>query len=152
MESRVRIGSMLGLMKLARLKAILRRRSALHRKIEHEPTLRSELFSADQMERHGRTLAGLHRLSQWQTADLLLPRLADNESVLIDACEMLTEAMRSSRRITPAGEWLLDNFYLIEEQIQLARRHPRPPRSGQLDSLREGDVALRPRRGLRGAA
>ena len=36
--------------------------------------------------------------------------------------------------------------------VQLARRHPRPPRSGQLDSLREGDVALRPRRGLRGAA
>jgi tetratricopeptide (TPR) repeat protein len=35
--------------------------------------------------------------------------------------------------------------------VQLARRHPRPPRPGQLDSLREGDVALRPRRGLRGA-
>ena len=23
----------------------------------------------------------------------------------------------------PAAEWLLDNFYLIEEQIQLAHRH-----------------------------
>ena len=28
-----------------------------------EPPLRSELFSADQMEQHGKTLAGLHQLS-----------------------------------------------------------------------------------------
>jgi cyclic beta-1,2-glucan synthetase len=26
-------------------------------------------------------------------------------------------------RLTPAAEWMLDNFYLIEEQIQMARRH-----------------------------
>ena len=30
--------------------------------------------------------------------------------------------MKASRRITPAGEWLLDNFYLIEEQIRAAKR------------------------------
>src|SRR4249919_1938875 len=97
LDSHLKIGSMLGSLKLARLKAVLRRRSALHRRIEHEPTLRSELFSADQMERHGKTLAGQHRLSQWRTVELLLPRLADNEAVLLRACEMLTEAMRSSR-------------------------------------------------------
>ena len=28
-----------------------------------EPPLRSELFSADQMEQHGKTLAGSHKLS-----------------------------------------------------------------------------------------
>ena len=32
-------------------------------------------------------------------------------------------AVAADRRITPAGEWLLDNFYLIEEQIRLARKH-----------------------------
>ena len=36
---------------------------------------------------------------------------------------LLTAAVRAGRRITPAGEWLLDNFYLIEEQIRTARRH-----------------------------
>ena len=76
---------MLGVMKLARIRARLRRRSALHRKLENEPTLRSELYSADQMERHGRTLAGLHRLSKRQSANLLLSRLTDNESVLSHA-------------------------------------------------------------------
>jgi cellobiose phosphorylase len=136
---------MLGFMKLTRLKAILRRRSALRRKIEHEPTLRSELFSADQMERHGRVLAGLHRLSQRHNADLLLTRLVDNETLLIDACEMLTGAMRSSRRITPAAEWLLDNYYLIEEQIRTARRHLPKGYSRELPRLRNGPSAGLPR-------
>ena len=35
----------------------------------------------------------------------------------------MAEAVKGSRRITPAGEWLLDNFYLIEEQIRMAKRH-----------------------------
>jgi len=47
----------------------------------------------------------------------LLTRLAENEGVLIGACNLLTGGGQANRRIVPAGEWLLDNFYLIEEQI-----------------------------------
>ena len=53
----------------------------------------------------------------------LLTRLAENEGVLIGACNLLTAAVKTNRRIAPAGEWLLDNFYLIEEQIRTAKRH-----------------------------
>jgi cyclic beta-1,2-glucan synthetase len=56
-------------------------------------------------------------------ADGLLARLDDNERTLIEVCKLLTGAVAGNRRITPAGEWLLDNFYLIEEQIRMARRH-----------------------------
>ncbi|QTN34381.1 cyclic beta 1-2 glucan synthetase [Akkermansiaceae bacterium] len=31
--------------------------------------------------------------------------------------------MNPGDRLPPAAEWMLDNFYLIEEQIQMARRH-----------------------------
>ena len=48
-----------------------------------EPPLRSELFSADQMEQHGKTLAGSHKLSPERAPDQLLARLAENEGVLI---------------------------------------------------------------------
>ena len=78
------------------------------------PPLRAELFSADQMERHGKTLAGSHRLSPQRAPDQLLARLAENEDVLSEACHLLTAAVKANRRISPAGEWLLDNFYLIE--------------------------------------
>ena len=56
---------------------------------------------------------------------------------------MLTEAVRSRLRITPAGEWLLDNFYLIEEQIRTARRHLPKGYSRELPRLAQG-----PSRGL----
>ncbi len=50
-----------------------------------EPPLRSELFSSEQMEQHGRTLAGSHKLSPGHAPDQLLARLAENEEVLIGA-------------------------------------------------------------------
>jgi cyclic beta-1,2-glucan synthetase len=85
-----------------------------------EPPLRAELFSADQMEQHGKNLAGSHKLSPGRAPDLLLARLAENEDVLLGVRNLLTEAVKANRRITPAGEWLLDNFYLIEEHRQKA--------------------------------
>ena len=54
---------------------------------------------------------------------ICLPRLAENEAVLMDVRDLVAEAVKANRRITPAGEWLLDNFYLIEEQIRMAKRH-----------------------------
>ncbi len=82
-----------------------------------ELPLRAELFSADQMKQHGKSLAGLHRIQPGRSQRSLLVRLADNESLLVQVYNLLTEDIRTDRRITPAGEWLLDNFYLIEEQI-----------------------------------
>ena len=90
---------------------------------EEEAPLRSELFSADQMELHGKALAATHALSSEYAPDQLLARLAANESVLLKVRALLTAAVSAKRRITPAGEWLLDNFYLISEQIRTARRH-----------------------------
>ena len=55
-----------------------------------ELPLRAELFSADQMERHGKTLAGSHRLGLRRAPDQLLARLAENEGVLLEACNLLT--------------------------------------------------------------
>ena len=110
-----------------------------------ELPLRSELFSRDQMEQHGRRLAASHRVASAHGADQLLPRLAENESVLIEALELLTEAAKADRRIAPAGEWLLDNFYLIEEQIRTAKRHLPKGYSRELPRLLSGPSAGLPR-------
>ena len=110
-----------------------------------EPPLRSELFSADQMEQHGKVLAGSHRLSPERARDRLLKRLAENEGVLLEVRNLLTEAVKANRRITPAGEWLLDNFYLIEEQIRTAKRHLPKGYSQGLPRLLNGPSAGLPR-------
>src|SRR5512140_3670373 len=109
------------------------------------PPLRAELFSAEQMEQHGKALAGTHRLRVERAPDQLLARLAENEDVLLQACKMLTTAVKANRRISPAGEWLLDNFYLIEEQIRTARRHLPKGYSRELPRLAHGPSAGLPR-------
>ncbi|MHB1058592.1 MAG: GH36-type glycosyl hydrolase domain-containing protein [Rhodanobacter sp.] len=139
------IGNLLDLFKLRRLRAFRRRRAADRSRPEQEPALRAELFSIEQMERHGRALAGQHRLSPRSSIDLLLARLADNEAVLTHACERLTSATRKRLRITPAGEWLLDNFYLVEEQIRIARRHLPKGYSRELPRLANGPSRDLPR-------
>lgn len=95
--------------------------SSAKRNYLHEEPLRAELFSSDQMERFGKTLAGTHKLSSKPTHDQLLKRLADNEIVLIKVRKLLSDSLKNKVQITPAGEWLIDNFYLIEEHIRNAK-------------------------------
>ncbi len=107
--------------------------------------LRAELYSADQMAQHGRALAATHRLASGSVADRLLDRLAANENTLIGVCRRLTSVATEKRRITPAGEWLLDNFYLIEEQIRTAKRHLPKGYSRELPRLATGPSTGHPR-------
>lgn len=89
----------------------------------HEEPLRAELFSTEQMERFGKTLATKHELSKKPSKDHLLNRLADNESILHAVHKLLTDAIKRKYQISPAGEWLMDNFYLVEEHIRIAKTH-----------------------------
>ena len=105
----------------------------------------AELFSADQMERHGAFLADRHALRARHGPDQLLPKLAVNQRALLAACTVLTNALKANRRIAPVGEWLLDNFYLIEDQIRIAIRHLPKGYSRELPQLAEGPSAGLPR-------
>ena len=110
---------------------------------DDQTPLRAELFSVEQMEQHGKALAATHVLSTSRPRTRLLERLDENERVLIETFDMLTAAVRSRLRIAPSGEWLLDNFYLIEEQIRTARQHLPKEYSRGLPHLAQG-----PSRGL----
>ncbi|MCI4205464.1 GH36-type glycosyl hydrolase domain-containing protein [Dickeya dianthicola] len=83
--------------------------------------IKAELFSTAQMERYGQKLAHSHKLSPMKQPYYLLRRLEDNEAVITRNCYLLNAADQAS--ITPEGEWLLDNYYLIEEQIRMVRHH-----------------------------
>ncbi len=63
----------------------------------------------------------------------------------MEVCDLLTAAVTANRRITPAAEWLLDNFYLIEEQIRTAKRHLPKGYSRELPRLAHGPSARLPR-------
>ncbi|SHN62671.1 GH36-type glycosyl hydrolase domain-containing protein [Desulfovibrio litoralis] len=88
-----------------------------------EPPFRLELLNAEQQAQHSKTLAATHILKPGRSRSRLLARLDENERVLFDVHALLVTDIDAGQRITPAGEWLLDNFYVIEEQIRTARRH-----------------------------
>jgi cellobiose phosphorylase len=112
---------------------------------DDQAPLRSELFSAAQMSAHGRNLAGVHQLSKQSGPDRLLARLTDNAHVIASASADLTRAAKAGLRLAPAAEWLLDNFYLIEEQIRMARRHLPKHYSRELPRLANKGIEGTPR-------
>ncbi|HTB30872.1 MAG TPA: cyclic beta 1-2 glucan synthetase, partial [Bacteroidia bacterium] len=107
----------------------------------NEEPLRAELYSSEQLGRFGKTLAGTHKLSSKTAKDHLLRRLSDNENVLHEVRKLLTYSIKRKYQITPAGEWLIDNFYLIEEHILSAKRHFPKDYSEDLPQLAEGASA-----------
>ena len=111
---------------------------------EEEP-LRSELLSTSQMEHYGKFLATKHILTKKATADKLLPRLAENEIVLRQVFNLLSSVVKSANRITPAAEWLLDNYYLIDEQILTTKNHLPTRYSRELPKLASGPSKDKPR-------
>ena len=107
----------------------------------NEEPMREELFSSDQMEDLGKTLATRHQVSTNPGKDHLLRRLADNEDTLQEVRKLLTDSIKKNYQVTPAGEWLIDNFYLIEEHIRIAKTHFPKNYSEDLPQLLNGTSA-----------
>jgi len=114
------------------------------RPLTSEPPLRAELFSVEQLARHAQALAASHRIVNRRGSNRLLARLGRNENILREF-KRSTLTVNPNQRITPAVEWLLDNFYLIEEQIQLAKQHLPRVYSRELPRLTSGTSARLPR-------
>lgn len=113
--------------------------------LAEEAPLRSALFNSQQMAEHGKALAASHKLAKGRAPDLLLARLEANEKTLVEACGLISAAVLAQRGITPAGAWLLDNFYLVEEQIRTTKRHLPKDYSRGLPRLAGGPSQGRPR-------
>ncbi len=120
------------------------RESPLTKPADEQP-LRAELFNVDQLERHAKAIAAAHQLAAGRARDKLLLRLDENQQVLIETYDLMTAAADQNRRIEPAAEWLLDNFYLVEEQIRAIRRLLPPTYSRELPRLASGPAAGFPR-------
>lgn len=101
----------------------LRLRSKAADEGKEPPRIPAEIFSTNQMERYGITLALSHELTQKVSSSILLNRLSKSEDIIIDACKTLSEKTNENDSFSPAREWLLDNFYLIQEQVHSIRRH-----------------------------
>ena len=87
-----------------------------------ELPIREELYSIDRLEQYAVALAAEHEISEKRRrVNLLLPRLEQNGRKLVAAYKTLADSIREEHVISPAAEWLVDNFHLVEEQVREIR-------------------------------
>ncbi len=88
---------------------------------EVQQPIRAELFGAQRFEEHGRSLAAAQAVAppgSVQSGPAFFPRVQENIAALRQAFDYISLTSRSGHYVTPAAEWLLDNFHLIEAQLQ----------------------------------
>ena len=120
----------------------LQQESAWHSK----ELIRSELFSAERLEQHAASLAAEQRVASGPVAGRpLVSRLRDNGKVLRAAYHAIAGAIREGRAISPAAEWLVDNYHVVDAQIQQIKDDLPPGYYRQLPKLAGGPLAGYPR-------
>ena len=65
----------------------------------------------------------------------MFPRFEENARLLRDAYRTLADDVHHGQFVTPAGEWLLDNFHLVAAEIREVRRNLPHGYSLQLPAL-----------------
>jgi cyclic beta-1,2-glucan synthetase len=108
--------------------------------------IREELFSMERLEQHAASLAEAQSLTSRRLARVSLnTRLNDNATALLRAYRTIVAALRAGQTITPAAEWLVDNYPLVQEQIRQIQDDLPPRYYRQLPRLASGPFAGYPR-------
>src|SRR5215217_4720158 len=110
-----------------------------------EKPFQAEFFSVERLEQYAQTLATEHKTVTRKGHAQLLPRLADNGRKLEAAYKALVEALRQGHSISPAAEWLVDNYHIIEEQLREIRQDLPTSYYHELPKLAHGELEGYPR-------
>jgi len=120
--------------------------SPLAKRVELEEPIRAELFGVERLEQHAASLAA----AQVVTADarvgrLLTPRVLDNGRVLVASYQAIARTILDEKTITPAAEWFIDNFHIVDEQLREIIDDLPPGYYRQLPKLASGHLENYPR-------
>jgi cyclic beta-1,2-glucan synthetase len=64
------------------------------------------------------SLAKIHKVSPTSHKSIpIKPILEESKKILTETYRALSKHVKSEKEISPASEWLMDNFYIIQEQI-----------------------------------
>lgn len=113
--------------------------------LSDEP-IRSELFSIERLEQHAESLAAAQPVSlQPGPGRPLVARLKENSRVLLASYRVIAKAVNEDQAITPAAEWLVDNYHIVDDQIREIHDDLPDGFYRQLPKLTEGPLRGYPR-------
>src|SRR5438876_11386819 len=108
--------------------------------------IRAELFGVERLEQHAASLAAAQRvIGPSGRGRSLLTRVEDNGRVLRESYRATAASIREVRAITPAAEWLVDNFHIVDEQLREIRDDLPADYYRELPKLARGHLAGYPR-------
>ncbi len=111
-----------------------------------EAPIRAELLSSELLDQFASDLARLQPLlPSSDHGRVLLRRSRQNARVLRKHFDSIANTAASRRSVTPAAEWFVDNYYVIERQLQLIRDDLPSGYYRQLPKLAHGELAGLPR-------
>jgi cyclic beta-1,2-glucan synthetase len=113
---------------------------------EADPPIRGEIFSAERLELHAKELAARQPITPayWRGHDLAAAARR-NGRILFECHGAIATAAREQRAITPAAEWLLDNFHVFDEQLKTIHHDCTPKVLRSLPRLADGPLRGYPR-------
>ncbi|HMH25793.1 MAG TPA: hypothetical protein VK542_04310, partial [Gemmatimonadaceae bacterium] len=110
--------------------------------------IRGEVLGLERLGERARAVARGHHLLPAQKqrgAGPLLLRLEDTREVLDRVYHELNSGAERGLDISPAGDWLLDNFYIVQEHIREIRTNLPKGYYEELPKLATGSLAGYPR-------
>lgn len=76
-----------------------------------------------QLEKHLENMAITHDLKEKSDKNTYpIPRLMENYELIKEVYNLLNKNLKQNISVHPAGEWLLDNFYIIEQSVKQIKR------------------------------
>ena len=81
--------------------------------------LNGALLDKEQLQKHLEKIAVSHNLNNKSNKNTYpIPQMLQNFEFIKEVYKLLNEHVKLGITIHPAGEWLLDNFYIIEETVK----------------------------------
>lgn len=97
----------------------IKARSGIFLKMGKVLKINGTLLDKKQLENHLQKIASNHNLvNQSQKETYPVPQMVENFKVIEQVYNLLNEHLKLGISIHPAGEWLLDNLYIIEETVK----------------------------------
>lgn len=76
-----------------------------------------------QLEKHLENISITHNIKEKSDNDTYpVPRMLENYEVIKTVYDLLNQNLKQDISIHPAGEWLLDNFYIIEQAVKQIKK------------------------------
>ena len=112
---------------------------------QSDEPIREDLLSTERLEQYAESIASQSILPSDLPGRWLAPRVRDNGRVLLQCYRTLAEVIREESARTPAAEWFVDNFHIVDDALREIREDLPRGFYRQLPKLADGPLSGYPR-------